>query len=244
MGLSGHGTFIAAPVRERSTAMRPLNADSAPAIRFILASQSPRRRALFALLGYPFEIIIPDVDEDLHLDAAAATYVALTARQKAEAVAASLAPAPEARRLIVAADTTVALDESIMAKPGDSDEAWAMLTALRGRPHQVHTGVCVVDVATGRRLVEVHSALVTMRDYSDEEIAAYIAGGDPFDKAGGYSIQHPDFRPAAALSGCYPAVIGLPLCGLIRLLRQLDVPDRFDPAALVDAHQGHSHRPI
>ncbi|MCZ2115108.1 MAG: Maf family protein, partial [Anaerolineae bacterium] len=192
---------------------------------FILASQSPRRRELFALLGYPFEIVVPDVDEDVHLGADPAAYVLLTARQKAEAVAAALASdSPAGRRVIVAADTTVDLDGAIMAKPGDAAEAWAMLAALRGRTHQVHTGVCVADTTSGRRLAAVHSADVTMRNYSDEEIAAYIDTGDPFDKAGGYAIQHPTFRPAATLSGCYTAIMGLPLCGLVVMLRQLGIP--------------------
>lgn len=209
---------------------------------FILASQSPRRRELFALLGYPFEIVVPDVDEDVHLGADPAAYVLLTARQKAEAVAAALAAdSPAGRRVIVAADTTVDLDGAIMAKPGDAAEAWAMLAALRGRTHQVHTGVCVADTTSGRRLAAVHSADVTMRNYSDEEIAAYIDTGDPFDKAGGYAIQHPAFRPAATLSGCYTAIMGLPLCGLVVMLRQLGIPDRIDPVALVDAHRGYTH---
>jgi predicted house-cleaning NTP pyrophosphatase (Maf/HAM1 superfamily) len=116
-----------------------------------------------------------------------------------------------------------------------------MLRALRGRPHQVHTGVCVIDPGDGREVSSVHTAAVTMRAYSDAEIDAYIAGGDPFDKAGAYAIQHPTFRPVAAIKGCYLGVMGLSLCDLIPLLRELGVPDRFDPAALVDAHQGHLH---
>lgn len=208
---------------------------------FVLASQSPRRQRLFALLGYPFEIVAPDVDEDIHLGNEPALYVALTARQKAEAVAAAWPPGPDDRRLIVAADTTVVLDGVIMAKPADAAEAYSMLTALRGRTHQVHTGLYVVDEVTGRSLSEVHTANVTMRDYSDSEIAAYIATGDPFDKAGGYAIQHPVFKPAARLAGCLPAVVGLPLCGLIPLLRGMGVPDRFNAAAIVAAHDGYQH---
>jgi len=92
--------------------------------RFILASQSPRRRQLLALLGYPFEAVVSGVDEDLHLDAGPATYVLRTAQQKAEA-AAHLLPAPDAaaRAIIIAADTTVALDGAILGKPADADEA-------------------------------------------------------------------------------------------------------------------------
>ena len=209
--------------------------------RLILASASPRRRELLSLLGYPFEIVVSGVDEGAHLDASPATYVARTARTKAEAVSRTLPPGPPGRRLVIAADTTVALDGAILGKPATPEEARAMLVALRGRDHDVHTAVCVVDPDTGREAESVHTAIVTMRDYADEEIAAYIGSGDPFDKAGGYAIQHATFRPVAALTGCYLGVMGLSLCDLIPLLRQLDVPDRFDPAALVDAHAGYRH---
>ena len=142
---------------------------------------------------------------------------------------------------MIAADTTVALDGIIFGKPATPAEAREMLVALRGRPHEVHTAVCVVDPDLGREAASVHTATVTMRNYSDAEIDHYIATGDPFDKAGGYAIQHAAFRPVAALSGCYLGVMGLSLCDLIPLLRDLDIPDRFDPAALVDAHHGYRH---
>ncbi len=209
--------------------------------RFILASQSPRRRQLLALLGYPFEIIVPGVDEDLHLDAGPASYVLRTAQQKAEAVAQPLpAPRDATRLIVIAADTTVALDETILGKPATYEEARSMLVALRGRAHDVHTAVCVHH-SDGREASSVHTAIVTMRNYSDGEIDDYIATGNPFDKAGGYAIQHPRFRPVERLDGCFLGVVGLSLCDLIPLLRHLDVPDRFDPAALVDAHRGHMH---
>jgi septum formation protein len=215
--------------------------DSITPIQFILASASPRRRELLGLLGYPFEVIVSGADEDAHLDAGPAAYVLHTARHKAETVARELPPAGDARRLIIAADTTVAIDGIILGKPATAHEARAMLVALRGREHDVHTAVCVV-ASDGREETSVHTAVVTMRDYSDVEIEAYIATGDPFDKAGGYAIQHPAFRPVAALAGCYLGVMGLSLCDLIPLLRRLGVADRFDPAALVDAHAGFLHR--
>lgn len=212
-----------------------------PPIQLILASASPRRRQLLSLLGYPFEVVVSGADEDAHLDAGPADYVLRTARHKAETVAGELPPAGDARRLILAADTTVALDGTILGKPATPAEARAMLVALRGRDHDVHTAVCLVD-SDGREESSVHTAVVTMRDYSEAEIETYIASGDPFDKAGGYAIQHPAFRPVAGLRGCYLGVMGLSLCDLIPLLRRLDVPDRFDPAALVDAHGGYLHR--
>ena len=211
-----------------------------PNIRLILASGSPRRRELLGLLDYPFEVVVSGADEDSHLDAGPAAYVLPTARNKALAVATELPPTQESRRLIIAADTTVDLDGVIMAKPATAEEAREMLIALRGRVHSVHTAMCVLD-GDGREESVVHTAMITMRNYSDEEITAYIATGDPFDKAGAYAIQHPTFSPVAALSGCYLGVMGLPLCDLIPLLRRHGLPDRFDPAALVDAHRGVMH---
>jgi len=207
---------------------------------FILASQSPRRRQLLSLLGYPFEIVVPDVDEDVHLEAGPATYVRRTAQQKAEAAAAlnPLSTGATTHPIIIAADTTVALDGAILGKPADGHEARRMLLALRGRSHDVHTGLCLVDAAGGREVTAVHSTVVTMRDYSAAEIDAYVATGDPLDKAGAYAIQYANFSPVAALDGCYLNVVGLSLCGLIALLSDLGVPCRASRAALLAAHDG------
>lgn len=218
-------------------------------IRFILASQSPRRRELLGLLGYPYECVVSGADEEAHIEAGPATYVLRTARHKAELVAAAETTAIQAaesgaspaggRRLVIAADTTVALAGEILGKPRDAAEARQMLRALGGRTHEVHTGLCVVEPATGREVSAVHTAAVTMRAYGPDEIDAYVATGDPLDKAGAYAIQHPAFSPVARLDGCYLGVMGLSLCELIVLLRRLDVPTRADRAALAAAHRGY-----
>ena len=208
----------------------------------ILASASPRRRELIGLLGYPFSVVVSGADEDEHLSAAPADYVRHTARAKAEAVARSFVPErPGQRYVLIAADTTVALEGDILGKPATPDEARRMLLALRGRDHDVFTAVCAISLDDGRELASVHHAVVTMRDYSPAELDAYVATGDPLDKAGAYGIQHP-FNAVAGLAGCFLGVMGLSLCDLIPLLRALDVPDRFDPAALVDAHRGMMHK--
>lgn len=201
---------------------------------FILASQSPRRRALLSLLNYPFDIIVANVDEDQvsHIDPGQDTI--LTARLKAEAVAQAV---DNNGRLIIAADTTVALGNQRLNKPADAADARAMLAQLRGRTHDVHTGVALLNLTTGQELTGVHTAVVTMRPYTDEEIDRYIATGDPLDKAGAYAIQHTIFRPAARLDGCYLGVMGLSICHLIDLLAQLGVPPRVDFARLELAHQ-------
>lgn len=103
-----------------------------------------------------------------------------------------------------------------------------MLRRLRGRTHRVFTGISALRARDGRLLDEVCVTDVPMRSYSDEEIEAYVASGDPLDKAGAYAIQHPHFNPVAAMSGCYASVMGLPLCHLTRMLRALDVPPADD----------------
>ncbi|MFO7661514.1 MAG: Maf family protein [Chloroflexota bacterium] len=206
-------------------------------IHFLLASQSPRRRELLGLLPYPFEIAIPDVDEDFHLDREPDAYVLHTAEQKGEAIATGLTPSANAP-IIIAADTTVALEGEILGKPGDNKEARNMLLKLRGRTHQVHTGLCVVDIATGRRFGSVHTAAVTMRHYSAIEVDAYIATGDPFDKAGAYAIQHPLFQPVERLEGCFLGVMGLSVCDLIDQLIRNNIHVKFDAAVIHAAHQG------
>jgi septum formation protein len=208
-----------------------------PPIHFLLASQSPRRRELLSLLPYPFSIVVPNVDEDLYLDRDPADYVLHTAGQKAEAIASGISHTADAP-LIIAADTTVALTGEILGKPGDHNEARNMLLKLRGRTHQVHTGLWVVDGRSGRNRMSVHSAAVTMREYSAAEINNYIATGDPFDKAGGYAIQHTSFQPVKSLAGCFLGVMGLSVCDLLIQMSSLGIPLLFDSATILSAHQG------
>lgn len=182
----------------------------------ILASASPRRRELLAALSVPFLVSPPDVDETiLPAETPAAATVRL-ARLKAAAVQPG-----RAERLVLAADTVVVLDQSILNKPSDEAEAWSMLRALRGRPHVVVTGIAVLDQRTGRALTGAPLTRVTMRAYTDEEIQASIARGDPFDKAGAYAVQDERFRPATRVDGCYCNVVGLPLWNVRALIMEL-----------------------
>ncbi len=177
----------------------------------ILASASPRRRQLLAALGIPFAIDVADIDESRVGAESPQAHVRRLAETKARAVAAR-----HPHDIILAADTIVVLDGRILGKPGDEEEAWAMLRALRGRAHQVITAVAVAFA--GRTRSDLDIATVVMRDYSDAEIAAYIASGDPFDKAGAYAIQNLEFHPVARLEGCFANVMGLPLALTARLL--------------------------
>lgn len=202
----------------------------------ILASASPRRRELIQLLGLPYEIVTADVDESSVTHPDPAVNVVETARLKANAVAAQTT-----RRdaIIIAADTTVAIDGEMLGKPAHDAEARQMLRRLRGRVHQVHTGIVLVHTGTGDVVADVASVDVPMRAYTDAEIEAYIASGDPLDKAGAYAIQHPDFAPVAHLADCYAAVVGLPLCHLARALRRLGVRPLADVPSRCQQHHGY-----
>jgi septum formation protein len=192
----------------------------------ILASASPRRHELIRLLSLPFTVQAADVDEESVTQPDPAENARQTAALKAEVVVAALAARADRladKAIVVAADTTVAIDGRMLAKPAGENEAWQMLRLLRGRNHHVYTGLTLIQPETGHTIYDVAVTAVTMRHYSDAEIAAYIASGDPMDKAGAYAIQHPEFRPVAALEGCYANVIGLPLCHLACALHEMSV---------------------
>lgn len=212
-------------------------------VQFVLASQSPRRRELFRLLGYPFEVMAADVDETAVGHPDPVLYVRDVTQRKAAALLPQLlAQSWPERMILVTADTTVALDGRILGKPANATDATEMLRQLRGRRHEVHTAVSLVSVGADYigemgRVLDVHTAVVSMREYTDAEIAAYVATGDPLDKAGAYAVQHPIFRPVTHLEGCYMGVMGLSVCHLLQLLLHLDVPLRADLTAVADAHQ-------
>jgi len=191
----------------------------------ILASTSPRRRELIALFGLAFRFISADVDESPRVHESPEELVRRLSRAKAE-IGARGTEHPDAT--VIGADTVVSLDGAILGKPTDVADATRMLKLLRGRAHVVYSGI---TVARGARIVtQVATTTVGMRDYSDAEIAAYVATGDPLDKAAAYAIQHNGFRPVARIDGCHANVMGLPLCHLYRALKAAGValaePDR------------------
>ncbi|MBI3241996.1 MAG: septum formation protein Maf [Chloroflexi bacterium] len=199
----------------------------------ILASASPRRRELLALLGLPFEVRAAGIDETPQTDETPVEYVSRVAKEKAEAISNLQSPNNEIRELeiVIAADTEVVVDGEILGKPRSAEEARAMLVKLRGRTHEVMSAVAIFD----RRSEELHEELchseVPMRNYSDEALADYVATGDPLDKAGAYAIQHNGFRPVENFSHCYASVMGLPLCHLTRALRRLGIEPPADVPA-------------
>jgi septum formation protein len=171
----------------------------------VLASSSPRRRALLGYLVTEFDVIPSGADERLPpgplLEA-----VARIAEVKGRAVAASLEAG-----IVLSADTMVVVDGDALGKPVDAADAAAMLHRLRGRAHDVMTGVAVVDAASGRIWRATEVTRVVMARYANALIERYVASGSPLDKAGGYAIQDLDGALVDAVVGSYTNVIGLPL---------------------------------
>ena len=193
-------------------------------VNIILASNSPRRKQLLALTKMDFIVSVADVDESQRLNESPADYVLRLAETKARTINAN------AESIILAADTTVVDGSDILGKPKDDAEATVMLTRLRGRTHQVYTGVALLRVSDGFFLTDLCVTDVPMRNFSDEEIHAYVATGDPLDKAGAYAIQHGGFSPVASMDGCYASVMGLPLCHVTKMMRRMGVqPDADVP---------------
>ncbi len=191
---------------------------------WILASSSPRRRELLALLGRPFRVIEPAIDETPRPGERPAAYARRAAAEKAAAVAARLPLRRNVgRRVVIGCDTIVVLDSRILGKPRDAADARRMLRALSGRCHAVISGLCVLQERTGGDWIErncVVSTEVTFRKLSLREIAAYVATGEPMDKAGAYAVQGRAAAMVACLRGSYTNVVGLPLAELSELLRR------------------------
>jgi len=198
----------------------------------ILASSSPRRRELLSCFQFTFRISPVSINEDPLPGEEPGQYVLRLAQTKGRAAAGAVRPG----ELVISADTTVADGVQILGKPSDEAEAVQMLAQLRNRVHQVYTALAVFDPQTGRLETSLAVSNVCMRDYSDDEIRAYVATRDPFDKAGGYAIQNEAFHPVAELEGCYSNVVGLPLCHLARLLQKFDLEaqPRLDRNCMVD----------
>ncbi|MGD8394665.1 MAG: Maf family protein [Candidatus Eiseniibacteriota bacterium] len=183
----------------------------------VLASRSPRRRELLARLGLEFTVEPADIDE-IHPPG-------LSPREAAEHVAAAKARTVAAARrdgLVIGADTIVILDGEVLGKPEDAAAACRMLARLTGRTHEVVTGVCLVDAAGGRWRCGSEGTRVTMRAASDAEIRAYVASGEPLDKAGAYGAQDLGAFLVERVEGCFYNVVGLPLARLYTMLREFD----------------------
>lgn len=185
----------------------------------ILASGSPRRREIVKALEMPIRMTVSDAfegppeagEEPVEYVRRLSLEKARTARHEREG------------SLILGADTIVVHEGEIHGKPADEVEAIHMLERLRGRTHSVITGVTLFDVDTGRHRSAARASDIVMRNYGYEEIRAYVASGEPMDKAGAYAAQDERFNPAAEIRGCYLNVVGLPLCDVIDIMADMGV---------------------
>ncbi|MDP6570048.1 MAG: Maf family protein [Candidatus Marinimicrobia bacterium] len=188
-------------------------------MKMILASSSPRRRVLLQRLNYPFDIILPNVDEDsLTPDGNPEEYCSILAEMKANDVGNQF---PEA--LVIGADTIVVLDDHILGKPDDRSQAISMLESLSGKTHTVYTGVTLT--CSSRQLHHQFSemTMVKFREYSRSEITYYIDTCPPYDKAGSYGIQDWSCLFVKEITGCYDNVVGFPLSRFYAELKKLGI---------------------
>jgi septum formation protein len=192
----------------------------------ILASASPRRRELLTLVGLNHTAVPADIDESSYPSENPRAHVERLARTKAETVQRD----QHANALVIAADTVVVIDDMILGKPANPEDARVMLRRLSGRTHTVFTGIaCAYQ---GRAVSTVECVEVTFRPLDDWEITEYIATGEPLDKAGSYGIQGFGATIVRRIDGDYFSVMGLPLVQLVELLRQLGVTYHFGSLAM------------
>lgn len=216
--------------------MAPDSAGRGPR-RLVLGSASPRRRELLAGLVPEFTVRPSEIDEHLDpgpLDAALASL----ALRKARAVAAGATDA-----VVLAADTVVVIDDVVLGKPRDADDARAMLRQLRGREHRVVTAIAVLDATTDRADTAVVTSRVLMARYPDDVIEDYVRSGEPLGKAGAYAIQGRGGALVDGLVGSYSNVVGLPLAETRRLLLAFGIRPAGGSGAPAAADRGAAARP-
>lgn len=193
--------------------------------RFVLASASPRRKALLEALGLELDIVVSNAEESF--EGTPAAMVVGNARAKRDDVAARLGEPG----VVIAADTLVFLDGHVLGKPDGPETACAMLAELSGKTHQVLTGLAVADTATGKTAEGYEATDVTFRDLAPEEIGHFVRVVNPVDRAGAYTVDGPGSLLVARYNGCYQNVLGLPIVRLDQLLRELGYSlfDRVHP---------------
>jgi len=200
----------------------------------ILASASPRRQQLLRLLQIPFRVQVAEIDETPHVAESPMETVQRLAHHKAQIIAQQ-----NPRAFVLAADTLVVFRNEVIGKPAGPAEATAILRRLRGQRHTVLTAMALLHATTELDLVDISETHVWMRPYTNQEIADYVASGDPLDKAAAYAIQHPTFRPVERTVGCPASVMGLPLCLVARTFKQIGFSER---SPLTRACKPHSNQ--
>ena len=186
--------------------------------RLILASASPRRRELLRQAGFTFEVVAPEVDETYPGGEDPAAFAERLALAKAAQIAQRFTAKDDV--VVLGADTVVVADGEVLGKPVSADDARAMLRKLSGIAHRVITGVALAAPGAARRAVGHEVTRVFFRPLTEEEITAYVATGEPLDKAGAYAAQGQASRFVTRVEGCYFNVVGLPVALVDRLLRE------------------------
>jgi septum formation protein len=187
-------------------------------MRLVLASTSPRRREILALLGLPFDVTHPDFEEIVSSDRRIEEEVLDFAIGKAQSVARQN---PQA--LVIGSDTMISLDGAKIGKPRDLSDARTMLGKLAGRAHYIYTSVAIIDGSGGSGLKVIEKVVVKMRDFSDAEVEEYLVYGESIDKAGAYSIQGEGRHLIASIEGDYLAAVGLPLKPIAEYLKDRSI---------------------
>jgi septum formation protein len=186
--------------------------------KLILASASPRRKALLEQIGLVFDVVPSDVPESFPAETPPRDSAGKLAVRKAAQIADCTASG-----IVIGADTVVVLDGRPLGKPEDPEQAFEMLRALSGKTHEVLTAVAVINAADGRMARGDECTQVLFRELSDREIRVYIASGEPMDKAGAYGIQGKGALLVRRIEGCYTNVVGLPLVRLACLLEEFGI---------------------
>jgi len=184
----------------------------------ILASSSPRRKDLLRQIGIVFTSDHVDVDEGVLPNETPEVYAVRVALDKARA-----ATQRAGNGIVIAADTIVVLDDTILGKPSDARDAARMLTLLSGRGHRAITGLAIIETATGKTLTRAEVTHVWFHDLAQDEITSYVNTGEPLDKAGAYGIQGKGALLVDRIEGCYFNVVGLPLSLLVKMLRSFGI---------------------
>lgn len=187
--------------------------------KIILASGSPRRRELMARAGFEFEVQTSNAEESYDPSLRPEQIAPFLAQLKAQAVVDELPEETLGESIIVGADTIVALSATVYGKPRDEEDARRMLGELSGKTHQVITGVCIIAKEGMQSFAEVTN--VTFKALAPKEIAEYVAGGEPMDKAGAYGIQGEGGKLVDSIDGDFDNVVGLPITRLAPMLEQL-----------------------
>jgi septum formation protein len=191
--------------------------------KLVLASASPRRQELIAILGLPVKIIPSRVQEDTPDHWSPSQIVEGLSKRKADAVKDKLSESTDFSSIVVGSDTIVVLNGKVMGKPRDASEAEQMLQELAGEVHEVYTGITCIRISDAKTVTSHRVTKVRMRNLSSTQISRYVSTGESMDMAGAYGIQGIGSLLIESIDGCYFNVVGLPLSLLAVILEQFDI---------------------